>query len=157
MTPGAEVRSLAPIDRLLIESACRDLVARAAAFTDAPDAARFAALFTADARLLRPNGDVLDGPAAIEAAYRARPAERITRHLVAHSVVEIESPTAARATSCILLWSGSQGDAAGPFGRPAAARQVVGEFDDRFALAPDGWRIARREARFILHADAATS
>jgi hypothetical protein len=30
--------------------------------------------------------------------------------------------------------------------------QLVGEFADRFALAAEGWRFARRESSFVLHA-----
>ncbi len=142
--------SLSAVDRMLAEQACRDLVAKAAVFTDAQAHEEFAALFTEDGVLVRPGAEPLHGRTAIIESYRSRPPGRITRHLISNTVVALESDTAAHGTSCVLLWSGLGSDDAGPFGRPAQARQVVGEFEDRFVRTPDGWRIARREARFIL-------
>ncbi|MEO8807028.1 MAG: nuclear transport factor 2 family protein [Burkholderiaceae bacterium] len=138
------------VEHLLAQQACRDLVLRAAACTDAQDHEGFAELFELDGELVRPGARVLRGREEIVASYRARPAERITRHLVSNTLVELLTQTQARATSCVLLWSGTSTDASGPFGRPAHGRQVVGEFDDLFTLTTAGWRIARREARFVL-------
>ncbi|WP_157268648.1 nuclear transport factor 2 family protein [Azohydromonas aeria] len=138
-----------PVERLLAEQACRDLVARAAQATDSQRHEDFAALFTPDGVLTRPGGEPLRGREAIVASYRMRPAARITRHLVTGGVIELESPTRARGLSVVLLWSGDAADAEGPFGRPAQ-RQALGEFEDEFALTAEGWRIARREARFVL-------
>jgi len=146
----ADDSTLSPLDGLLREQACRDLVLRAAALTDAQQHEDFAALFTEDGVLVRPGAQPLQGRAAIVASYLARPPRRITRHLISNTLVVLESASAARATSCVLLWSGLASDAAGPFGRPAQDRQVVGEFDDRFVLTPQGWRIARRSASFVL-------
>jgi uncharacterized protein (TIGR02246 family) len=139
------------LQRLLIESACRTLVLRAAACADANEPARLAAWFTDDATLVRPNAQPLQGRQAIQQAYAQRPAGRITRHLVTHTLVEVESAAVAHAHSCVLLWAGSLADEPGPQGRPAQPRQVLGEFDDRCVLTPAGWRIARRDARFVLH------
>jgi uncharacterized protein (TIGR02246 family) len=139
-------------ERRALQQACSELVLRAAACVDGNDAAGLAQLFAEDAVLVRPNGAALHGREAIQAAYAQRPADRITRHLVTNTVVEVESPTRARALSYVLLWTGSTADAAGPNGRPAQSRQVVGEFDDRFSFTPDaGWLLQRREARFVLH------
>lgn len=138
------------IDRWLAQQACRDLVMRAGAFADANDPDSLAALFLPDGELVRPASQPLRGRAAIAASYRARSADRITRHLVTNTLVSLQSPTRARATSLVLLWSGSVADVPGPYGRPARGRQVVGEFDDLFTLVDEGWRIARREARFVL-------
>lgn len=138
------------LDRMMAEQACRDLVVQATTLTDAQDHEGFAALFADDGVLLRPGAQALQGHAAIADSCRARPAGRITRHLISNTLVALESGTRAHATSCVLLWSGLASDAEGPFGRPAQARQVVGEFEDWFVLTPSGWRIHRREARFIL-------
>ena len=132
-------------------NACRNLVLRAAALADTGRAAALAALFTPDGVLVRPSGEVLQGRQAIEASYAQRPADRITRHLVTNIVVDVMSETQARALSYVLLWTGSTHSEAGRYGRAAQGPQVVGEFDDRFVLAQDGWRIAQREARFLLH------
>jgi uncharacterized protein (TIGR02246 family) len=139
-----------PVEQMLAKQACRDLVAQAALLTDTRNHEGFAALFTDDGVLIRPAAQPLQGHAAIVASYRAKPAERITRHLISNTLVTLESETLAHATSCVLLWTGLESDMAGPFGRPAQARQLIGELEDRFLLTPKGWRIHRREARFIL-------
>lgn len=140
------------IRRTLAAAACRDTIARAARLTDLNEHEAFAELFTQDAQLQRPGGETLHGRAAIVAAYRARPPDRITRHLVGSSVVDLLADDEARAVSMVLLWSGHRTDAAGPFGRPAQGPAIVGEFDDLLRRETDGrWRIARRQASFVLH------
>lgn len=139
--------------QLLIEKACRDLVMDAAARNDAQDHAGLAALFTPDAVLERPGAAPLQGRAAIEASYRERPAERLTVHLVVGTRLTLSDDARASAVSQVLVWSGSRADEAGPMGRPAAARQAVGSFEDSFELTAEGWRIARRIARFALYRD----
>lgn len=139
------------LQRLLIENACRSLVQRTAACADAHEPDRLAACFTDDAVLARPNVPPLQGREAIRQVYAQRPAGRLTRHLVIGTQVAVESPLAAHSRSNVLLWTGSQADEPGPQGRPAQPPQVLGEFDDHCVLTPAGWRIARRDARFILH------
>lgn len=137
---------------LLAHHSCTNLVLRAAALTDAGDAQGLSEQFTPDAVLVRPNAQPLEGRSAILAAYAQRPSTRITRHLVTNTRVELQGPAAARARSYVLLWTGEQADAEGPAGRPAQARQVVGEFDDLLTRSPEGhWLIQRREARFVLY------
>lgn len=143
---------MTPLERLLIEQACRDLVQQAAARTDGQDHEGFAALFTADALLQRPGGAALQGREAIVAAYRERPANRMTRHLLCGTLFGDCGPEAAAATTQVLLWSGDADDAPGPFGR-WSPRQVLGQFEDRFVRTPEGWRIARRVASFTLYSE----
>lgn len=134
-----------------IELACRELVLRAANRADAGDAAGLARLFAADGVLVRPNAQPLQGRESIQAAYAQRPADRITRHLVTNTLVEVDSLSSARALSYVLLWTGSTSDPDTAQGRRAHARQLVGEFEDQFVLESEGWRIGRRDARFVLH------
>lgn len=145
MTAGVEPETL---DALLAKQACHDLVMRFVACNDRRDPQGLAALFAENGVLVRPNGDTLVGPAAIAAAYADRPADRLTRHLVGNVLIDATSPTSAVGSSTVLLWSGSAQDTPGPFGRPAQGRQVMGEFEDTFVRTAQGWRIARREARF---------
>lgn len=135
--------------RIEVEQACRNVVLRAAALTDARNHEAFAALFTPDGTLIRPGAAPLQGQAAIIAAYRDRPSDRLTRHLVCNTLFDEVSQDAAAAISSVLLWVGLASDAEGVYGRPVH-RQVMGEFADHFALTPQGWRIARRAARFLL-------
>lgn len=136
---------------LLAHQACRDLVVQAARAVDGQDYPAFAALFTQNGVLLRPGAEPLQGHEAIIAAYSQRPAERITRHLVTDSLISVQSDHQAMVHSSVLLWSGRRSDASGAFGRPADARQVVGEFEDICTLTAVGWRIARRDSRFLLY------
>ena len=132
--------------------ACRELIERSTQCVDDGDARAFADLFTEDAVLVRPNGQSIEGRGAIFQAYADRTPERVTRHLVTNVVIQAAGAGQWSARSYVLLWSGSAADEAGPWGRPAAARQILGEFADW--LVPTGggnWRIRRREARFVLH------
>ena len=140
--------------QMLTRQDCLELVLRAAAHADAGDAQALAQLFAEDAQLQRPSGAALQGRAAIEAAYAQRPAGRITRHLVTNTLFDLSDENQPFARSQVLLWSCDEASEASAHGRPAHARQLVGEFDDRFARGPDGrWLIQRREARFVMYRD----
>ncbi|HUG26295.1 nuclear transport factor 2 family protein [Piscinibacter sp.] len=140
-----------PMERLLAQESCRELVLQAAARVDAGDATGFADLFLANGVLVRPNTQPLHGRDAIRDTYSKRPANRMTRHLVTNVLVDVQSSVQARVLSYVTLWVGSTDDAPGPHGRPAQGPRVVGEFEDLLSLSSEGWRIARREARFLLH------
>lgn len=143
------------IKNLLQRQACLDLILRAAVCADAGDAQALALLFGEDAVLQRPSGEPLRGRSAIAAAYAQRPAGRITRHLVTNTMFDLTDPSQPSARSQVLLWSCDETAAPTAHGRPAHARQLIGEFDDSFRRAPDGrWLIQRREARFVMFSDA---
>ena len=147
-------RPLAVVERHIAEAACRDVVRRAAMKLDANDLDGFASMFTRDAVVSRPGKEPLRGIEALVESYRSRPPGHMTRHLVAGSVVDLRAPDEAHAISNVLLWTAVPDSAPGPFGRRAQSRQVVGEFEDTLRLCSDGlWRIAHRQARFLLHSD----
>ena len=143
---------LAPTQCLEIEGECRRLVARAAVLSDAGDHAAFADLFCTDGVLVRPDGSALNGPAAILTAYQSRPAHRVTRHVISGTLFSEVSATNCRAISLVTLWACDNRVPAGPLGRPLSQPLVLGEFDDWLRFGKQGWRIARREARFLIHA-----
>lgn len=144
-TPAAQARWMARL-------ACRALIETSVQHVDDGDAAAFAALFAPDAVLVRPNGSLLEGRAAIQAAYAQRAADRLTRHLVTNVVVALHDEERAHARSYVLLWTSDRPEADPVYGRRADARQLVGEFDDQLTQRADGqWQLQRRHARFVLH------
>nr|WP_295662023.1 nuclear transport factor 2 family protein [Polymorphobacter sp.] len=127
-------------ERRAIEADCARLIARYANLVDRGDWEGAAALYADDGVLIRPTapGDPIIGHEAIFAAFLARPG-RVTRHFCANVVVDVDSPTAARGESAMLLYTG-----------PGAP--LVGSFHDRFVLTPDGWRFAERRGSIVFGA-----
>ncbi len=140
---------MSPLDAMLAEREVRALVLASARLVDAQDWRGFAELFAAEGELTRPDGSLMQGREAIFQVYAARDSERLTQHVITNHEVEITSEEQARSRCLVLLWSGKRSDALGPKGRPADAAQQLGEFVDTLVRTPQGWRIARREARFM--------
>jgi uncharacterized protein (TIGR02246 family) len=139
---------------LQAQAACREVVLQAAQAVDSGDYDSFAALFLPDGVLVRPDGSKLQGREAIVQAYRARDPDRLTQHLVSNQQVEVNEVTGTAVARCkVLLWSGRRSAIETAKGRPADAMAQVGEMVDEMALTPEGWRIRRRQARFILYND----
>jgi hypothetical protein len=135
-----------------IERACRRLVLESAAANDRGDYAAYGELFTAGGILRRPSGDVLEGRAAIVGAYASRAGGRTTRHVCSNILIHVESARAAHGTTYVVLYSAdTSGEPDGHFGHACAPRVLIGEFEDRFELTEAGWRIAERNARFVMH------
>lgn len=143
--------TLAEQELLLIEQACKRLVLESIAANDRQDFAAFAALFTSDGLLHRPNGDPLCGHDEIVESYRTRPRNRITRHICTNILVQVDSPHSARATTYVVLYSADALNSDRHFGAKCDSRTLIGELEDHFKLTMDGWRIAERRARFVMH------
>lgn len=141
---------MTPLECLLAEKACRDVVLAAADAVDAQDHDALVRLFTPDATLVRPGGQPLQGREAIRAAYAARDPDRLTQHLICNHSVQVEPGGAALSRCRVLLWSGKRSDPLTPKGRPADAAEQVGEIVDRLTLTSQGWLIQRRDASFTL-------
>lgn len=148
--PHAAGAGLDPLERLLAEKACRDIVLAAARAVDAQDYQALAALFAPEGELVRPGGSPLRGPQAVFDSYAAKDPERLTQHLVTNHEVEVTSATTARSYCRVILWSSRRGETLTPRGRRADAIEQVGEIEDEFVRTPEGWRIARRAARFTM-------
>jgi ketosteroid isomerase-like protein len=131
-------------ERRAIEQDCERLIKRYVNLNDAQDWAAVADLYTADARFARPSapGEFIEGRAAILASFRARP-PRAQRHVIANVVVDVESPTTARAFSVIVLYQGDPAPA-GELPAMSANSPLVGTFTDRLVLTEHGWRFAER-------------
>lgn len=119
-------------ERRAVEVDCARLVALYANLNDEARWDEVAALYAEDGVMFRPTAPDagVEGRDAILAAFKARP-PRKTRHVCSNVVIDVESPTTARGTSAMLLFTGD----------PAP---LVGSFHDRFVLTADGWRFAER-------------
>ena len=140
--------NLTELDRMLIEAACSRLINRFVLCGDSGDYAGLASLFTADASFARPSAP--DKPTvgrdAIAAALGARPPQ-IRRHVVANTVITVESATSARGESCILLYTGPvQAE-----GIPVAdAKVLIGAFHDTFVKQDGEWLFSERKGSLSL-------
>ena len=124
--------AMTPDQRRAIEWDCARLIALYAKLTDEGRWSEVAALYAEDGAMTRPTAPdtPVVGRAAILAAFEARP-PRVTRHVCSNIVIDVVSATEASGSSAMLLFTGG----------PAP---LVGGFDDRFVLTPEGWRFAER-------------
>jgi hypothetical protein len=138
-------------ETLSIEHACRRLILDFAFYSDRREYETLAALFTVQGTLTRPSGEVLVGQDAIVASYRGKASTRITRHICTNIRITVESSQRARGlTYAIVFGADSHQKPVEHFGIRADARQLVGEFEDLFAMTSEGWRFESRIARFTM-------
>jgi ketosteroid isomerase-like protein len=125
------------------KAAIAELITRYAALNDAGDWDGVAALYTDDGRMSRPSAPdhFIAGRAAILAAFQSRPL-RAARHIVANVLVTLESETAARATSQILLFTAVSAGEGLPV--QSTTPPLVGTYRDRLMKTGHGWRFAER-------------
>lgn len=122
------------IDRLLAERAVERMILDYAAYNDAGEWAKVAALYTDDGRMSRPTApdEFVEGREAILAAFLARPARK-SRHIVANIRVDVaDDGQTARAESQILLFLAK------------GAAPLVGSYRDRLTYTAEGWRFVER-------------
>jgi len=126
------------------KAAIAELITRYAALSDAGDWDALAALYTEEGRMNRPTApdQFIDGREAILAAFKSRP-RRSARHIVANVLVTLESDARARASSQLLLFSGS---AAADGGLPvqSSGPPLIGSYEDTLVKTTEGWRFAVR-------------
>ncbi|MDH4108731.1 MAG: nuclear transport factor 2 family protein [Gammaproteobacteria bacterium] len=141
---------MTPAEKSVIEWQCRQLALQFIAHSDRQEWAAMCALLTDDAVFARPTDPdrPIRGRAAIQSAFEARPAGRITRHVCANHIVTALSPSRASGSLYALLYTGDPSNR-GPLGIIAEERQLVGEFDDDYVLTDEGWRIESRRGRII--------
>lgn len=106
-------------------------IRRFAMLNDAHDHDGLAAMFTDDGRFARPTepDQPIIGRDAIRMFFRDRP-KRMTRHVMANTLVDIVSDHEVRAHSYVLLHM--------------ADRTLVGDFFDRLVLQDGLWLFADR-------------
>lgn len=120
-------------ERRAIEWECTRLINLYANLNDQARWEEVAALYSDDGLMTRPTAPdaPIVGRAALLESFRARPA-RISQHVCANIVVEVESETAASAYSVILLFTSKDG------------APLIGSYRDRFVRTAEGWRFAER-------------
>ncbi len=130
-------------ERSAIEWECNRLIHNYANLTDAHDWDAIVALYTEDGIMTRPTAPdaPIVGRKALLDAFQSRPA-RISRHICANVVVDVENESEASAYSVILLFTGKEDGE----GLPAKDEKspLVGYYRDRFRLTADGWRFCER-------------
>jgi hypothetical protein len=135
-----------------IELACSKLCNQFAVFNDAGSHEELVALFTEDGRYARPTDpdNFVSGRAAILAAFKARPKDRITRHLITNIVVNVTGVKTAQGICYVTLFNGSTANPAEKSGFKANAAVLIGEYRDEFVLTATGWKFSQRVGRLSL-------
>ena len=146
---GAE---LSPPERLLIAQECTRLILRFAERNDARDYDAVADMFTEDALFARPTAPdaPIEGRDAIAAQFRARPANKLTRHVCSNVVVDVGSASQASAHSYILLFTATIPEG-GALPVKADTKQLLGAYRDRILRCADGvWRFKERRGSLAM-------
>jgi hypothetical protein len=134
-----------------IELACARLVNQFAVYSDLGRYDELAALFTEDGRYARPTEptNFVEGRSNLLASLKARPKDRLTRHLVTNILIEVTSLTTAKGFSYVTQYAGTTDKPAATHGWRANPSQLVGEYTDDYVLTPDGWKIRQRSGKLI--------
>jgi ketosteroid isomerase-like protein len=144
------------LDRLVAARACERLVLDFATFVDARDYDAVALLFAEDGTFARPRAAaaVIEGRGAIRASFQSRPPDEITRHFVSNLRVDVLSVDQAQGAFYLVLHTAKQSDPAaelGAFGLPTDGRALIADIQDKYVRTHDGWRIAQRRGRIVMH------
>ena len=127
-----------PSDNVSVVFECTRLAHRFCCLADRSDAAGVANLFTANGKFER--GDLrVEGRAGIEKMTAARPPGMVTRHLLTTTLVEAIADDAAEGRHYCLVYVSGAGH--------NPERPIVREYQDRYRLTDEGWRI---ESRLVL-------
>lgn len=133
--------------------ACRNLVVDCATLIDEGRYDELTRIFAPDGVFARPTmpDAPISGRDAIIAAFKKRPANKISQHLVMNVRVWLTGLDTAEGTSSIVLY---MTDVDVPFeegkGRKATG-PLLGVYKDRYVRTSEGWRIADRRGRVTMH------
>ena len=135
-------------ERRAIEQDCQKLALTSIHLNDIQQWDALSELFTEDASFARPTApdNAIAGREAIRAGFKARPAGRITRHLITNLLVTAIDADHARCRMYATLFTG---DAANPAANPAFGlladhNKFIGIIEDEYVRTANGWRIAGR-------------
>ena len=122
--------TVTPLEHLTIVQECTALIARFAERTDARDSDALADMFVEDGVFRRPTApdQPIQGREAIRAGFAARPANKMTRHIVTNTVVTVVDDNEATAVSYLILYMATVAEGGGL--PKADAKQLIGAFHD---------------------------
>lgn len=133
--------------------ACRNLVVDCASLIDETRYDELGRIFATDGVFARPTAPdaPIVGRDAIIAAFKLRPANKLSQHLVMNIRVWLTGADTAEGTSSIMLYLT---DVDLPF-EPGKGRKgsgpLLGLYKDRYVRTPEGWRIADRRGRVTMY------
>ena len=140
-----DTEELDPIERLLAERACERLIVEFVTRLDLADPGSVADLFTPDGSWQWPADDRrVQGREALRDYFGSRPADRLSRRMMANLLITVTSAQTATGTSYFATyrvdgWTGRM--------LPATAPTQVGHYEDVFVRADGRWLLQDR----ILH------
>ena len=138
LSTAKQEKIVIPSDNVSVVFECTRLAHRFCCLADRSDAAGVANLFTANGKFER--GDLrVEGRAGIEKMTAARPPGMVTRHLLTTTLVEAIADDAAEGRHYCLVYVSGAGH--------NPERPIVREYQDRYRLTDEGWRI---ESRLVL-------
>jgi hypothetical protein len=131
--------------RALLTLSCNEAIVRSFAALDAGRMDEVARAFASDGVWHR-QGAELRGPDGVARALAARPAGRVTAHLVQNLIVDLEDEDHARARYLALTYrhdapAGASGPA--PMGMPYS----IAAYDDRLTRSGESWLVQERRSR----------
>jgi hypothetical protein len=130
------------LDRLLAERACERLIIDFVRRLDLREPGSVAELFTPDGVWEWSAGDRrVTGREALRHYFETRPADRLSRRLMANILVTVTAPDTATATSYLTTYC-VDGYVGGMV--PPRLPVNVGHYQDTFHKAGDDWLLARR-------------
>jgi hypothetical protein len=133
---------LDPLERLLAERACERLVVDFVHRLDLGEPATVAELFTEDGSWEWPAGErLVVGRAALREYFGSRPADRLSRRLMANILVTATGADSARGVSYFSTHrvDGYEGGVV-----PAGPPVQVGSYEDAFRRVDGEWLLTRR-------------
>jgi hypothetical protein len=135
-----------------IERACTKVIVALAEYTDAGDYQAALSLFDVKAVMDR-DGERFMGIEALRGAYAARPANRVTCHILSNIAIEAVGADAARGRALVTVYRHrGSGEALPSPPYPLPGPETIGEYRDRFVRTPSGWRLAERITRTLFQA-----
>lgn len=130
-----------------VHMACVDAIQRFAMLVDAARYDEAAELFAVDGVLQRPN-ERIEGRAALLSSFKARPVQRLTRHILTNVLLEPAGPGRIRAFSYVSVYRHLGQEPVRPE-LPVAARppETIAEYSDELCLHDGQWLLRRRTVR----------